>query len=137
VEEAMQKNREKTEKIEKKVVGKRDQFSGLFWGISLIYIGVLLMLVEFDFLYGDEWFPYFVFGFGVLMVGDFLLRQFFSSLRSASVAKLIFGILFIILSANHLFYLYEWWPLLLVLIGGIMVWSSFRKREGKVNFGNS
>jgi len=132
LEVAMQKAEAQIQETEEKSCCKRDHLSAIFWGILLIFLGVLLMLVEFNYLYSDEWFAFFVFGLGVLMVGDYILRQFSTTLRTANVAKLIFGILFIIVSANHVFYLSDWWPLLLVVAGGIMVWSSFRKKENNV-----
>jgi hypothetical protein len=137
MEAIMQENQEKNVEIKTQRDCRKDQLSSIFWGILLIYLGVLFFLVEFDILYSDEWFAFFIFGLGVLMVGDYLLRHFSESLRTASMAKLIFGILFIVLSANHLFYLNEWWPLLLVAVGLLMVWSSFRKREARVNLSSN
>lgn len=102
--------------------------SGLFWGILFIYLGILLILENQHFLYHEEWIPLFVFGLGILMVGDYFVRISVSSRKKPSIAKLIFGILFILASADHIFYIHDWWPLLLVLIGGWMIFSSLRKK---------
>ncbi len=102
---------------------------GLFWGILFIYLGILLILENQHFLYRDEWIPLFIFGLGILLVGDYFVRLLVESIKNPSHVKLVFGILLIAGSASHIFYLYDWWPLLLVLIGGLMVWFSLRKKD--------
>ena len=122
-----------TESLEKTC--KRGQTSdlskGIIWGILFIYAGFLFFLVEWNVIYGDEWFSFFLLGLGILLIGDYLIRQFVESLPKCSMAKLIFGLIFLVLSANHIFYLEDWWPLLLV--GGFMIWSAFRRREVKLS----
>lgn len=110
-----------------------DPFKGIFWGALFIYTGILFFLVEWNFLYSDEWFPFFIFGLGILMIGDFLIRQLVESLPKSGMSKLIFGLIFLVLSASNIFYLEDWWPIILVFIGGFMVWSAFRKREIKLS----
>jgi len=68
-----------------------DFLHGIFWGVLLIYIGVLFLLVKSDQIYEDEWFTYFFFGLGILLVTDYFIRMFSVQLRSASCMKLVFG----------------------------------------------
>ena len=111
----------------------KDPSSGIFWGILFIYAGLLCFLVEWNFIYGDEWFSFFLLGLGIIMIGEYLIRQFVESVPKCGMAKLIFGLIFLVIGSNHIFYLEDWWPLLLVLVGGFMIWSAFRRKQVKLS----
>ncbi len=102
-----------------------------FWGILLIYLGVLLLLVKMEILWEDEWIPYFIFGLGALLVIEYLYRLLSPQLETAGTPKLILGILLILFSANGLDFIADWWPLILIAVGVLLIWIAWREEPNR------
>lgn len=110
-----------------------DPYTGIFWGALLTFLGTLLLLGEWGLVSEDQLWPIFISGAGLLLIGDYFLRPMVLPRSSVSVARLIFGVILTVIGLNQLYYLGDWWPLLLIFAGGAMVWSALRRKNGNVH----
>ena len=102
----------------------------------LIYLGSLILLVNFHFLYEDEATALFLIGLGAAMARDYLAGEISHSARSRSPAKLIFGLLFLLVGGHYYYEFADWWPGILILIGIFLIWRG-STRSAYHSTGNS
>jgi uncharacterized membrane protein HdeD (DUF308 family) len=96
--------------------GKGDPFGGIFWGLTLIWLGVTFLLNL------KDWFNIFLVGLGCIFIVDAILRQMWDVKRKSVVGSLITGIVLIVLGLAFLFKVITWWPLIPIIIGaGILI----------------
>lgn len=103
-----------------------DPFSGITGGLIIILLGVVFLLTTLDTISWADWWAYFLFGLGVILILDGLIR-ISSPARHPSTGKFIGGSILIIIGASHIFGFVTWWPLILIAVGVILVVSSLRK----------
>ncbi len=101
----------------------------LVFGLIVLAVGVILMLDNLDLIYADQylrWWPALVLGYGLVRLFDPTCNRFWS----------IFWVLAgTVLLLDHLdlfeFSLHTWWPIVLIAIGGAVLWGSYRKTPGQ------
>ncbi len=108
---------------------RRDPFRGLFPGLVLVLLGVLLFLTTRGTLDWGTWWQYFLIGLGGIFFLDGALHYLHPATRYRGAGKFIPGIILVLVGAAFLIGFSEWWPLILVGIGmAILLGMLFRKR---------
>ncbi len=101
-------------------------FQGLFWGLLLILIGVLFYGQYAGWLNGEKWWQYFLVGLGAIFIIEAIFRFF--SHRWGAVGRLVIGVILVSIGIFFLFGINQWWPLILIVVGIIILLASlFRK----------
>jgi hypothetical protein len=102
-------------------------FPGLFFGLLLIVVGVLLYANSMGWLTG-EWWWYILIGIGAIMIIEALVRFALSKYRWGAYGRLVFGLLLMLIGLAFLLGWNQWWPLILVAIGVAIVLGSIFRR---------
>ena len=106
---------------------KHDPLSGVTGGLILILLGVLFLLATLDYLAWSDWWAYFLFGLGCILILDAVLRILILNQRQGLSGKFIGGTILIIIGAANIFGLVTWWPLILIAVGVVVIVSSLAK----------
>lgn len=107
----------------------RDPFKGLFPGLVLVLLGVLLFLTTRGTLAWGTWWQYLLIGLGVIFLLDGALHYLHPATRYRGSGRFVPGIILVLVGAAFLIGFSEWWPLILVGIGvAILLGMLFRKR---------
>lgn len=104
-----------------------DRYSGVTGGLILILLGVLFLLSTQHAIAWGDWWAYFVMGLGAILILDFILRSLAGAGRGANIGKIVAGAVLIVVGASHVFGLETWWPIILIAVGVILLFSSFRR----------
>ena len=94
-----------------------DPMRGLFWGLILILLGVLLFAATQNWLAWDRWWQLFLVGLGIIFLIDALVRYLNPSSRFGIFGRVITGVILIIIGSAFYFGMEAWWPLILIGIG--------------------
>ena len=121
-EEVQEKNNQSSTKGH-----KRDPYSGIFGGLILILLGVLFLLATMDVVSWGDWWAYFLVGLGAIFVIEFIVRSVAPAYRRQDKGKLVIGTILVIVGGAHIFGMVSWWPLILIAVGVIIVFTSLRK----------
>jgi len=121
-EEAQDKNNQCCEKGH-----KRDLYSGITGGLILILLGVLFLLATTDIISWGDWWAYFLIGLGVIFILEVIIRSVATSYRRQDKGKLVVGTVLIIVGGAHILGMVNWWPLILIAVGIIIVFTSLKK----------
>ncbi len=125
----MEKKKEEQEKnnqgSEKK--HKRDHYSGIFGGLILILLGVLFLLATMDVISWEDWWAYFLLGLGTIFIIEFIVRSVTPAYRHQHKGKLVVGIVLLIVGGAHILGMVSWWPLIIIAVGIIIVFTSLKK----------
>lgn len=125
----MEKKKEEQEKnnqgSEKK--HRRDHYSGIFGGLILILLGVLFLLATMDVISWEDWWAYFLLGLGTIFIIEFIVRSVTLAYRHQHKGKLVVGIVLLIVGGAHILGMVSWWPLILIAVGIIIVFTSLKK----------
>jgi hypothetical protein len=106
-----------------------DPLRGLFWGLLLILLGVLLFGSTQGWLEGDRWWQYFLIGLGGIFLVDALGHAFTPSYRYSNFGRIFAGIVLILIGVAYVFGFSQWWPLILIAAGvAILLSFWFRRR---------
>jgi hypothetical protein len=90
---------------------------GLFWGLILVLLGVLLFGAMQDWLRWDTWWQIFLVGLGVIFLVEALVHSLNSSTKRGVFGRVIAGLILITVGAAFLIHIEQWWPLILIVIG--------------------
>ena len=128
-EEKMQKKEEVQEKNSQggEKGHKRDPYSGIFGGLILILLGILFLLATMDVLSWADWWAYFLVGLGGIFIIEFIVRSVTPAYRQQHRGKLVVGTVLIMIGGAHILGMVNWWPLILIAIGIIIVFTSLKK----------
>jgi len=121
-EEVQEKNTQSSEKGH-----KRDPYSGIFGGLILILLGILFLLATMDVISWGDWWAYFLLGLGAIFIIEFIVRSVTPAFRHQHRGKLVVGIVLIIVGGAHILGMVSWWPLILIAVGIIIVFTSLKK----------
>jgi uncharacterized membrane protein YjjP (DUF1212 family) len=106
-----------------------DPLRGLFWGLLLILLGCLFFVTMQGWLSWDTWWQYFLIGLGLIFLIDALAHYMNPATRFGTFGKIIPGIILIAVGSAFIFGMEEWWPLILIVVGVIILLRFiFRKR---------
>jgi hypothetical protein len=76
-----------------------------------------------------DWWAYFLVGLGAIFVLEGVLRGFSVEGRRGMAGRLIAGFVLAIIGGSHLLGFEEWWPLVLIAVGVIVLFSSFLEKR--------
>jgi hypothetical protein len=102
---------------------------GLFWGLFLILIGVLFFVNQQQGTSWDILWKYLVIGLGAIFIIDGLTHTFYADYRSGSLGKFIPGIILVFVGLAFLFNFSQWWPVILIAVGAILLVSILVRRR--------
>jgi uncharacterized membrane protein HdeD (DUF308 family) len=120
-----QRRERREERREKRA---RDPWRGLFWGLLLILVGVLFFVNQ----QGTDWdvlWKYLLIGLGAIFIIDGIVHYWSTSSRDGHFGRFIPGIVLLFVGLAFLFNFSQWWPIILIAIGVIILISFvFRRR---------
>ncbi len=105
-----------------------DPLSGVTGGLILIFLGVLFLLTTLDYLSWVDWWAYFVLGLGCILIIEALIRVASTGDRQPVTGKLIGGSVLVIIGAAYVFGMVTWWPLILIAVGLVIIFTSLARR---------
>jgi hypothetical protein len=107
----------------------RDRRSGLFWGLALILLGILLFGATRGWLSWDNWWHYFLIGLGIIFLLGALVN-YMSSDRVDSIGRIIPGVILICVGIAFIYGWDMWWPLVLIAAGvAVLLTLVFKRRS--------
>ena len=129
-EDKISLDQEKDERMDHRHEGRgKDPLRGLLPGLILILLGSLLFLTTRGTLSWATWWQYFLIGLGVIFLVDALAHYFTPKYRDASYGKFIPGIILLFIGIAFVYGFSQWWPLVLVAAGIIILINVlFRRR---------
>lgn len=107
--------------------GKHDPHSGIFGGLILILLGVLFLLATMDVISWGNWWAYLLLGLGAIFIIEFIVRSVTPAYRHSQKGRLIVGTVLIIIGGAHILGMVSWWPLILIAVGIIIIFTSLKK----------
>jgi uncharacterized membrane protein HdeD (DUF308 family) len=106
----------------------RDPLRGLFWGLVLILVGVLFFINQ----QGTEWdvlWKYLLIGLGGIFIVDGLAHFAIPEHRDGQLGRFIPGVILLFVGLAFLYNFSQWWPIILIAVGVIILLSFlFRRR---------
>ncbi len=107
---------------------KQDFRPKLTGGLILILLGVLFLLTEMDRISWADWWAYLLVGLGGIFLFEAFLRAFSVEGRQGISGRLTAGLILAIIGGAHLVGFGEWWPLILIAVGVVVLLSAFLKK---------
>ncbi len=98
-------------------------------GLVLILLGVLFLLTQMDRISWADWWAYFLVGLGGIFILEFLVSCFSPAYQKTQTGRLIAGLVLAIVGGAHLIGFFEWWPLILIAIGVVLLLSPLLKKR--------
>jgi uncharacterized membrane protein YhhN len=92
--------------------------------------GTFLFLATQGYIKWEDWWAYFLLGLGVVFIAEALARQAVPEYRRPILGRLIAGLVLICIGASNIYGLREWWPLIIVVVGILLLaygWQRLRK----------
>ena len=102
-------------------------YPGLFWGLLLILIGILVYANNEGWLHGD-WWQYFLIGLGGIFIIESAVRYFSRRHPWGDFGRLIAGVILLFIGLAFLYGVGQWWPLVLIVVGVVVLLGSFLRR---------
>jgi hypothetical protein len=128
--EEKQEKQEKEEKNEKHEKGEKsgDRTGPFVGGLILIWLGISLYLAQTGYVNWDMWWPYFIIGIGVILIVLALIRYSSSQHKAPAMGFLIAGAVLLIVGLGGVVGMTDWWPLVLIAIGIMIILGGMRAR---------
>jgi len=102
---------------------------GLFWGLLLILLGVLFFINQQQGTAWDDLWKYLLIGLGAIFIIDGLTHTFVANSRSYGLGRFIPGIVLIFVGLAFLFNFSQWWPVILIGVGALLLISILIRRR--------
>jgi hypothetical protein len=100
---------------------KDGPYPRLTGGLILILLGVLFLLTQMDRISWADWWAYFLVGLGGIFILEGIIRSFRQTHHRTG--RFIAGLVLIIIGGAHLIGFEEWWPLILIAVGVVVLIS--------------
>ncbi len=100
----------------------------VFAGLVLILLGVLLFLENQGIVASDVWWQYFIIGLGVIFLIDGLVRFGQEGHRGSIWGRLTVGLILIGIGIVFVIGLTNWWPMILIAVGVVIVLAGLLRR---------
>ncbi|MBD3289395.1 hypothetical protein GF337_11385 [candidate division KSB1 bacterium] len=113
-----------------KITLNRNSWNQIFFGLILIWLGSSIFLHRIDALIYGDWWDYFLLGVGIIFFAEVFVNLFLIPDSHLLTGKLIAGAVLIALGASDIYGIHEWWPLILIVMG-ILILLSSREAENK------
>jgi hypothetical protein len=108
---------------------QRNPLKGLIPGLILVLLGSLLFLANRGTLDWGSWWQYFLVGLGIIFILDGIIHYFSSERGWANWGKFIPGVVLLLVGLAFIFSFTEWWPMILVGIGIMLLLGLFFRRN--------
>ena len=119
--EEKHEKREKEEKREKKEPekGGEDVLGAFVGGSIIILLGVLFFLAQIEAfsITWTNWWWYFIFGLGCILIAYAALRAAVATYRGTAVGPFIGGVILLFIGLAGVINIETWWPLILMAVG--------------------
>lgn len=128
-----EEKREKEEKGEEEGIEekfRKDPFAAIFLGLIAILAGTIFFLATRGYIEWDDWWAYFLLGLGAILIIEALARHAVPAYRRPLFGRVIVGLVLVSIGASSIYELREWWPLLIVIVGILLLaygWHRLRK----------
>jgi hypothetical protein len=109
----------------------RDPVRGLFPGLLLIVLGVLLFAATREWVSWDIWWKYFLIGLGVVFLIDAGVHYLNPDYRHVVSGKVIPGVILIFIGIAFIYGFDQWWPLVLIAAGVVILLSFWFRRKNR------
>lgn len=119
---------EKNEKNEKDEKGETDRYGPVVGGLIITWLGALLLLSNQNIIRSSDFGGYFLIGIGVILAFRGLLAIQETGSLDQGYGYLIGGGVLAVIGAGITYDLQDWWAILLIGLGLIMVLRSFTER---------
>jgi hypothetical protein len=106
---------------------KDDAFSGVIGGLIVILLGVMFLLATMDIISWGKWWAYFLLGLGAILILDGIIRSATTAYRHHARGRLIGGAVLAVIGGAFVFGMSNWWPLIIIAVGIVLVVSSLAK----------
>jgi hypothetical protein len=106
-----------------------DPLRGLFWGLLLIMLGLIFLAWQQNWLSDDNWWQYLLVGLGTVFIIDGLAHYWNPVYRNYGFGRFIPGIILICVGLAFIFNFSQWWPIILIAVGVILLLSFFFRRR--------
>ncbi|MBC7185506.1 MAG: hypothetical protein H5U38_00575 [Calditrichaeota bacterium] len=101
--------------------------SGVVSGLAIVWLGIVFLLDRRGVLApGVGWVWYFLFGLGVILLLEVIARHVLPQYRQRSAGRLVAAVALMAIGAWQITGLGEWWPLLLIAAGLVLIVGSLR-----------
>lgn len=122
----MKESKETQEEERRLVEGKHqhDHISRITGGLILIVLGVLFLLTTFGHISWGDWWAYFLVGLGIILIIDVVIRKAVPECQQDPTGKLIGGVVLIIIGGAFIFGFSRWWPLIIIAVGVVIIFTS-------------
>ena len=106
---------------------KSDLLSGILTGVIFICVGMLLFADKQNML-DAGWFWWLLVGIGALLILEAGLRLSLPRYRRPLGVRLVWGAILIALGSSQIDALDNWWPVIFILVGVIMIGNAVRSQ---------
>ena len=120
---------EKDEKNEKGEKGENDRFGPIIGGLIVVWLGVLLMLSNQNLIRSSDFGGYFLMGIGAILILRGLLATQESGSFDSGFGFMIGGGVMVLIGLGITFNLEDWWAILLIGLGLVIVLRGFMERN--------
>jgi hypothetical protein len=96
----------------------------IFFGLVIIWFGLSIFLHKIDYLIYGDWIDYLLVGIGILFYLHVILYLLWTHDNHLLTGKLIAGTILIALGGRDIYGIHEWWPLILIAMGVIVILSN-------------
>ena len=119
------RRKEKNEKNEK----HEDRYGAVIGGLVVTWLGVLLLLNNQNMIRGGDFGGYFLMGIGVILFLRGLLSLQETGSTNESFGYFIGGGVLVIIGGGITFNIQDWWAILLIGLGLLIVFRGFTERS--------
>lgn len=99
----------------------RDPLGAVFWGLILILAGIFLFAATQGWILWENWWAWLLLGVGVLVIVEGLVRWAMPAYRRPLGGRLFWGAIMIAVGLGGVLGLENWWPLILIAIGVVIL----------------
>lgn len=96
-----------------------DPLGGVFFGLFLIAVACVFLFR--DQLPGEEWWPWLLIGIGCVFLLEAVVRSTRPEYRRPAMGRAVAGIILVALGTGFLYGFEEYWPLLIIAIGVVIL----------------
>ncbi len=105
----------------------KDSISVITGGLIVVWLGVAFLLRNMGFLYWRNWWAYFIFGIGVILILESIIRSTIPQYRCGVTGKLMGGIILVAVGGIFIYGARDWWPLIIIAVGIIIIFGTIWK----------
>jgi peptidoglycan/LPS O-acetylase OafA/YrhL len=104
---------------------RRDPLSGIFFGLAVIAVGIILLLASQGNIDWSDFWAYIFVVIGCIFIIEALLRSVMPVYRKPVFGKLLAGAILIAIGASNIYDIGTWWPLMIIAVGVVIILSVF------------